>query len=155
MSHNANTFDSDSEASQVGFVGIFDCNLTLEAHCFSSLQESCPTSITSQEQASVLLQRALEVREAFHTLKQDALARLQDALTDAKIADKRLFDIELQVGKLYHLIATSGFSIPLPVVQRQTFPVTTEGGMLIPFHSLIVADYHVTSHALGQCWWNR
>ncbi|KAF8871277.1 hypothetical protein CPB84DRAFT_1855089 [Gymnopilus junonius] len=98
-----------------------------EANASATQALECPPRIRDQAHAYSIVEQALELREVFYSRKQDALARLQKALADAQIADTKLFNIEIHVGRLQHFITQSGFDIPPPVIKRRKLAVTTDG----------------------------
>ena len=91
-----------------------------------SLFQDCPEAVFSQEEAMALLAQAHQLRVTYEDQKQQSCIRLQLALDDAKIRDELLFNADIHISKVKHIIHRSGFQVS----KRQ---VLTEGGM---FHSV-------------------
>jgi len=76
-----------------------------------------------------LLAQAHQLRAKYEDQKQQSHIRLQRALDDTKIADKLLFDADIHIGKVKHIIHKSGFQVLKIPVPRRKRPVLTDGGM--------------------------
>ena len=94
-----------------------------------SLIQDFPGAVFSQEEAMALLAQAHQLRLKYEDQRRQSHVRLQRALDDAKIADKLLFDADIHIGRIKHIIHKSGFQVLKRPVPRRKRQVLTEGGM--------------------------
>lgn len=60
--------------------------------------------------------------------KAASLCRLQELLNEVKQFDDKILEVDIQIGKIYHIVDRSGFEIPPPTVKRRENTVVVDGG---------------------------
>jgi hypothetical protein len=60
-------------------------------------------------------------------MKADSLRRLQELLDEVKWIDDKISEVDIHIGRIYHVVDSSGFEIPPPVVARREHTVVVEG----------------------------
>jgi hypothetical protein len=61
--------------------------------------------------------------------KADSLRRLQELLNEVKWIDDKILEVDIHIGRIYHVVVSSGFKIPPPKVARRELSVVVDGGM--------------------------
>ncbi len=89
--------------------------------------QKLPSRIGSSHEAQQLILRASELRTTYLTKKADSLYRLQKLLDEVKWIDNKILEVDIHMGRIYHVVDRSGFGIPPPVVARQTGQFVVEG----------------------------
>jgi hypothetical protein len=86
--------------------------------------------VGSSQEAHQLIGKACELRVEYQEKKADSLRRLQELLNEVKWIDDKILEVDIHIGKIYHVVGSSGFEIPPPVITRRELKVVVEGGML-------------------------
>jgi hypothetical protein len=63
-------------------------------------------------------------------MKAESLRRLQDLLNEVKRIDDKILEVDIHIGRIYHVVDSSGFKfeIPAPIVaHREHTTVVVEG----------------------------
>ena len=92
--------------------------------------QSLPSKVGSSEEAHQLIGQACELRVEYQEKKADSLRRLQEVLNEVKWFDDKILEVDIHIGKIYHIVVRSGFKIPPPAVSHQELTVIVEGGKL-------------------------
>ena len=77
-----------------------------------------PQSIASQEEAELLVSDARQMRRDYEEAKKQHLLCLEEILTNLRKLELQLFKTDLHIGRLQHLICTSGLQEVPPVIIR-------------------------------------
>ncbi|KJA18312.1 hypothetical protein HYPSUDRAFT_205432 [Hypholoma sublateritium FD-334 SS-4] len=80
-----------------------------------SWQDVFPASIETHIQALRLVRKANREKKRHRLIKERALKKLKDALTEVDLADRQLHKAEICRGRLFDIIRSSGFQIPVTV----------------------------------------
>lgn len=91
--------------------------------------QSLPSKVGSSLEAHQLIGKACELRVEYQEKKADSLRRLQELLNEVKWIDDKILEVDIRLGKIYHVVVSSGFEIPPPAVARRELTVVIEGGM--------------------------
>jgi hypothetical protein len=70
------------------------------------------------------------LRVEYQEKKADTLRRLQEVLNEVKWFDDKILEVDIHIGKIYHVVVSSGFKIPPPAIAHQERTVIVEGGTL-------------------------
>ena len=98
-------------------VVIFQTPIDLE---FCKHPQHCPQSIVSQEEAERLVSDARQMRQGYEENKKQHLLCLEEILTNLRKLELQLLKNDLHIGRLQHLICTSGLREVPPVIIRTT-----------------------------------
>jgi hypothetical protein len=60
-------------------------------------------------------------------MKAESLRRLQELLNEVKWIDDKISEVDIHIGRIYHVVDSSGFEIPPPTVTRREHTVVIEG----------------------------
>ena len=60
-------------------------------------------------------------------MKSDTLYRLQELLDEVKWINKKILEVNIHIGRIYHVIDRSGLAIPPPVASEDNLAVTVDG----------------------------
>jgi len=74
-----------------------------------------------------LLNHACQLREDYQQRKHQSLIKLQQAINEARLADAQLFEADLHIGKVRHIVSKSGFQIPQPEVLHRKRGILMDG----------------------------
>lgn len=74
-----------------------------------------PESIENPIQALRLVQKANKEKKKYCLYKERALKKLEKAIANVDMADRRLHKAEICRGRLFDIIRTSGYQIPTVV----------------------------------------
>ncbi|KAJ3479752.1 hypothetical protein NLJ89_g12315 [Agrocybe chaxingu] len=96
----------------------------------------CPTTIQTEEEVKALLQSTQRLEDICRKEKEQLEKRLQQVYLDLKEADLHLFKVEVQMGRVQHVICKAGFSQPPPRVDRPKPDVTVDGTL----HTICMRD---------------
>jgi len=84
--------------------------------------------VFSKEEAQALFSQAWQLRQKFQGRQEQILIHLQNALAGARKAEIDLFNIDLYIGKVRHIITKSGFQVPRqPLLCREKQQILVEG----------------------------
>jgi hypothetical protein len=88
-------------------------------------------------------------------MKADTLYRLQELLDKVKWIDKKILDVDIHIGRIYHVIDRSGLAIPPPVLASEdtgNLAVTVDGCASVPhsyqFTNLTRFFYFLAVHSV-------
>ncbi|KAF8970288.1 hypothetical protein BDZ97DRAFT_1753911 [Flammula alnicola] len=84
------------------------------------ISQNYPVAVNSFKEALQLLDEANHQEDCCQLSRTLALENVQKALKEADLADRRLHDAEIHVGRIMHIIRKSGFKLPhvAPVPSR-------------------------------------
>ena len=60
-------------------------------------------------------------------MKADSLRRLQKLLDESKWIDDEISEVDIHMGRIYHVVDSSGFDIPPPIVAHKEHTVVVQG----------------------------
>ena len=60
-------------------------------------------------------------------MKADSLRRLQKLLDKIKWIDDKISKVDIHIGRIYHVVDSSGFDIPPPIVAHKEHTVVVQG----------------------------
>jgi hypothetical protein len=91
--------------------------------------QSLPSKVGSSQEAHLLIGKACKLRVEYQEKKAASLRRLQALLDEVKWFDDKILEVDVHIGKIYHVVDSSGFEIPPPIVAHREHTVVVEGGM--------------------------
>jgi hypothetical protein len=62
-------------------------------------------------------------------MKADSLRRLQKLLDKIKWIDDKISEVDIHIGRIYHVVDSSGFDIPPPIVAHKEHTVVVQGSV--------------------------
>jgi hypothetical protein len=80
--------------------------------------QNYPPIIATQEDAELLISDARRLRLEYEELKAQHVLHLKKAFANVQRADLQLFQIDLHIGRLQHLICNSGLQEVSPAIVR-------------------------------------
>ena len=92
-----------------------------------------PSKVGSSHEAHQLIGKACKLRVEYQEKKADSLRRLQLLLDEVKWIDDKILEVDIHIGRIYHVVDSSGFEIPPPIVAHREHTVVVDGGMW-PYH---------------------
>ena len=95
--------------------------------------QSLPSKVGSSHEAHQLIGQACKLRVEYQEKKADSLRRLQELLNEVKWIDDKILEVDIHIGKIYHVVDSSGFEIPPPVIAHREHAVLVEGGVYRPY----------------------
>jgi hypothetical protein len=60
-------------------------------------------------------------------MKADSLRHLQKLLDKIKWIDDKILEVDIHIGRIYHVVDSSGFDIPPPIVAHKEHTVVVQG----------------------------
>jgi hypothetical protein len=87
-----------------------------------------PSKVGSSHEAHQLIGKACKLRVEYQEKKADSLRRLQELLDEVKWIDDKILEVDIHIGRIYHVVDSSGFEIPPPNIARREHTVVIEGG---------------------------
>ena len=60
-------------------------------------------------------------------MKADSLCHLQELLNEIKWIDDKISEVDIHIGRIYHVVDSSGFDIPPPIVAHKEHTVVVQG----------------------------
>jgi hypothetical protein len=111
------------------FLGFFCKQTTLRIvkYITDDLQE-LPPRFESPQEAQELLENAHKLRIEYEGMKAESLSRLQELIEKVGWIDGKLLEVDIHIGKIFHVIEKSAVSVPRPIVVQKGKKVVTEGG---------------------------
>jgi hypothetical protein len=89
--------------------------------------QDLPSKIDSQQEAQQLIENACNLRVGYQEMKVEYLRRLQILLDEISRIDNKILEVDIHIGKIYHLVDRSGLGLPAPVVASKERTVVIEG----------------------------
>jgi hypothetical protein len=74
--------------------------------------QSLPSKVGSSYEAHQLIGKACKLRQEYQEKKADSLLRLQELLDEVKWIDAKILEVDIHIGRIYHVVDSSGFEIP-------------------------------------------
>lgn len=68
------------------------------------------------------------MRVEYQEKKADSLRRLQEVLDEVKWIDDKILEVDIRIGTIYHIVDSSGFEIPPPIIAHREHAVVVDGG---------------------------
>jgi hypothetical protein len=60
-------------------------------------------------------------------MKADSLCHLQKLLNKIKWINDKISEVDIHIGRIYHVVDSSGFDIPPPIVAHKEHTVVIQG----------------------------
>jgi hypothetical protein len=93
-----------------------------------SLTSASPHQVRTIEEAQVLIDEAYAQEIICRRIKELSEIRAKEAIEEACIAYKNLLDAEMQIGKVFYVVKTSGFQAQNPMPAQAPVVVQISGG---------------------------
>lgn len=104
--------------------------------------QSLPSKVGSSHEAHQLIGKACKLRVEYQEKKADSLRRLQELLDEVKQIDDKILEVDIHIGRIYHVVDSSGFEIPPPTIARREHTVVVDGGTKPEYkHGIIQVIY--------------
>ena len=89
--------------------------------------QSLPPKVGSLHEARQLIGKACKLHVEYQEMKAESLRRLHELLDEVKRIDDKISEVDIHIGRIYHVVDSSGFEIPPPVVAHREHTVIVEG----------------------------
>jgi hypothetical protein len=93
-----------------------------------SLTSASPHQVRTIEEAQVLIDEAYAQEIFCRRIKELSEVRAKEAIAEACIAYKNLLDAEMQTGRVFYVVKTSGFQAQNPTPAQPPVVVQISGG---------------------------
>ena len=91
--------------------------------------QTLPVKVDSSDEAQHLIGSACNLRVKYQEMKADSLHRLQKLLDEVKWIDDKISEVDIHIGRIYHVVDCSGYGIPPPTVALKDHTIIVEGCM--------------------------
>jgi hypothetical protein len=99
----------------------------IQPNVTNDLQE-LPSRFECPQEAQELLENVHGLRTEYEGMKAESLSRLQELVHRVKWIDDKILEVDIHIGKIFHVIEKSVLSVPPPVVVKKEKKVIVEGG---------------------------
>ena len=91
--------------------------------------QNLPSKVGSSHEAHQLIGKACKLRVEYQEMKAESLCHFQELLNEVKWIDDKIFEVDIHIGRIYHVVDSSGFEILPPVVAHREHTVIVEGSV--------------------------
>ena len=89
--------------------------------------QNLPSKVGSSHEARQLIGKACKLHVEYQEMKAESLRRLQELLKEVKWIDDKISEVDIHICRIYHIVDSSRFEIPPPVVAHREHTVIVEG----------------------------
>jgi hypothetical protein len=90
--------------------------------------QSLPSKVDNRHEVYQLIGDACKIRVEYQERKANSLRRLQELLNEVKWIDDKILEVDIHIGRIYHVVDSSGFEIPPPTIAHKQHTVVIDGG---------------------------
>jgi hypothetical protein len=91
--------------------------------------QDLPSRFSCPQEAKEVLEDIHKLRTEYEGMKAESLSCLQELIDKVKWIDDKMLEVDIHIGKIFHVIERSILSVPPPAVLKREKKVVVEGGM--------------------------
>lgn len=95
----------------------------------SNYLQELPLRFSCPQEAREVLENIDKLRTEYEQMKVESLSRLQELIDKLQWIDNKLLEVDIHVGKVFHVIKKSLLTVPPPAVVKKEKKVIVKGGV--------------------------